>query len=199
MRRVTLAILCLAALAVTPSIAQAAEPHWRWGNPSAEIPAGMAVGIETGGKLTFTIKEAKGKTTGIIKCTVVDRDLIENPTGGGAGVDTMLSFELVGCAGKGACSTGAPILLAPTGLPWSSKLLAGTPFKNALFMEFQEQCGGAVLGTFKGMEFPTISGWGGMVFSSGTGSLTDGFGNTLTLTGKDNLKGPPPKTKIGVI
>jgi hypothetical protein len=199
MRRITVALFALAALIVTPSIAQAVEPHWKWGNPAEEIPAGSPVAIETGGKLAFTIFNEKGKKTANFKCTVIDRDLIENPVGGGAGIDTMMSFELVGCTGKGVCTTGAPMTLVPSGLPWASKLLAGTPPKNALFMEFQLQCGGAILSTFKGMEFPTIMGWGGMKFSSGTGTLTDGFGNTMTLMGKDNLKGPPPKTKIGVI
>jgi hypothetical protein len=199
MRRITVALLALAALAVTPSIAQAVGDHWLWAKPAEEIPAGTPVSIETSGKLTFNIFNAKAKKTANIKCNVVDRDLIENPIGGGAGIDTMTSFELVGCTGKSVCSTGAPLLLVPAGLPWSSKLVAGSPPKNGLFMEFQLQCGGAVLGTFKGMEFPTIMGFGGMKFNSGTGTLTDGSGNTMTLTGKDNLKGPSPKTKIGVI
>jgi hypothetical protein len=200
MRRITVALLALAAIAVTPAIAQAVEPHWIWGpKATEEIPPGTVVPVETSGKLTFAIKNASSKKVATLKCGVIDRDLIENPIGGGAGIDTMTSFELVGCTGAGVCTTGAPYLLVPTGLPWSSKLLAGPPVKNALFMEFQLQCGGAVLSTFKGMEFPTISGFGGMKFGPGTGTLTDGFGNTLTLNGKDNLKGPPPKEKIGAI
>jgi hypothetical protein len=199
MRRLAVALMTLAAMAVTASVAEAAEPHWIWGKPTEEIPAGSLVSIETSGKLTFVLKNSSSKTFANIKCSIVDTDLIENPIGGGAGIDTMTNFELVGCTGKGACSTGAPYLLMPTGLPWSSKLLAGTPVKNALFMEFQLQCGGAIVGTFKGMEFPTISSFGGMKFGPGTGTLTDGSGNTMILAGKDNLKGPPPKTKIGAV
>jgi hypothetical protein len=159
----------------------------------------MAVPIETSGPMTFNITGPKKEKIAKLQCKVVDEDIIENPVGGGAGIDEMISFVFTGCNVKGACSTGAPYALIPSGLPWSSKLLAGSPIKNGLFMEFTLTCGGAIVGTFKGMEFPTITGFGGMKFNSGTGTLTDGSGNTMTLTGKDNLKGPPGKPKIGVI
>jgi hypothetical protein len=199
MRRTIMIVVALAAMAVTPSVAQAVEPHWLWAKPAEVIPEGLTVPIETGGPLTFKITGPKKEKIAKLVCKVVDRDLIENPVGGGAGVDTMTSFELAGCLTTGACSTGAPYELLPTGLPWSSKLLAGTPIKNALFMEFTFVCGGAIVSVLKGMVFPEIKGFGGMKFNSGTGTLTDGFGKTMSIMGKDNLTGPPPKVKIGAV
>jgi hypothetical protein len=192
-------LVALVAVAITPSVAQAVEPHWLWAKPAEVIPEGLAVPVETSGPMNFNITGPKKEKIAKLQCKVVDKDIIENPVGGGAGVDEMTSFEFTGCVTKGACSTGAPYMLIPTGLPWSSKLVAGTPIKNGLFMEFTLACGGAVVSTFKGMVFPTIKGFGGMMFNTSTGTLTDGSGNTMTITGKDNLKGPPGKEKISAV
>ncbi len=199
MRRLVVVVFALGAFAVLPSAAQAVEPHWLWAKPAEVIPEGMAVPVATSGGLRFTITGPKKEKVAVIECKVVDRDVIENPVGGGAGRDEMISFEFTSCGVKGACSSGAPYVLLPSGLPWSSKLLPGSPIKNALFMEFKLACGGAIVSTFSGMEFPTIKGFGGMNFTPSTGSLTDGFGNTMTIKGKDLLKGPPPKEKITAI
>lgn len=200
MRRLAVVLLALGAFAAMPTIAQAVEPHWLWAPKPAEvIPEGIQVPIETSAGLKLVITGPKKEKIAKIECKVVDRDLIENPVGGGAGIDEMVSFEFTSCSAGGACSTGAPYVLIPSGLPWSSKLLAGTPIKNALFMEFKLACGGAIVSTFSGMEFPLVKGYGGMKFGPGTGSLTDGFGNTMTIAGKDSMKGPPPKEKIGAV
>ena len=200
MRRSIVIVVTLAAMAAVPTAAQAVEPHWLWAPKPAEvIPEGLVVPVETSGPLTFKITGPKKEKIAKLQCKVIDRDLIENPVGGGAGIDTMTSFEFTGCATTGACSTGAPYELLPTGLPWSSKLLAGTPIKNALFMEFKFVCGGAIVSTFSGMVFPEIKGYGGMKFTPSTGTLTDGKGNTMAITGKDALKGPPPKEKISAV
>ncbi|HEY0516548.1 MAG TPA: hypothetical protein VGD00_05465 [Solirubrobacteraceae bacterium] len=199
MRRIVVILLALAAIAVMPQVAQAVEPHWLWAKPAEVIPEGTVVPVETFGGLTFVIKGPKKEKIAKIQCKLVDRDLIENPVGGGAGVDEMITFEFTSCSFGGACTTGAPYSLQPAGLPWSSKLLAGSPIKNGLFMEFNLTCGGAILSTFKGMEFPTIKGFGGMKFAPATGTLTDGFGNTMMIAGKDNMKGPPGKEKISAV
>ena len=200
MKRSIVVVLALAAMAVAPTAAQAVEPHWLWAPKPAEvIPEGLVVPVETSGPLTFKIFGPKKTKLAKLQCKVIDRDLIENPVGGGAGVDTMTNFEFSGCAVEGACASGAPYELLPTGLPWSSKLLAGTPIKNALFMEFTLVCGGAIESVFNGMVFPEIKGYGGMKFTTSTGTLTDGKGNTMTITGKDEMKGPPPKVKISAV
>ncbi|MHB8533311.1 MAG: hypothetical protein ACYDC2_11390 [Solirubrobacteraceae bacterium] len=194
-----MALLAFGALAVIPAVAQAAEPHWLWAKPAEVIPEGTPVPVLTSGGFKFAITGPKKEKIASFECKVADKDMIENPVGGGAGKDEMISFEFTSCGAKGVCSTGAPYTLIPSGLPWSSKLLPGTPVKNALFMEFKLACGGAILSTFSGMEFPTIKGFGGMNFTPATGSLTDGFGKTMTIKGKDLLKGPSPKEKISAV
>jgi hypothetical protein len=198
MRRLIMAAFCLCVFAAVPSIAEAAVPHWKWGNPAAEIPQGTPVSIETSGKLTFTISSTASKKPTKIKCAVQDREMIENPIGGGPGNDKMSSFILSGCTGKAVCSTGTTMELGAAGLPWGSELIAGTPPSDEIKnVEINTLCGGLVGSTFKGTLSPTIVGWGGLKF--GPGTLIDGFGNTMTVKGTDKLKGPPPKSKIGVI
>jgi hypothetical protein len=196
-RRIIVLACFAAAFAISASAAQAAGPHWYWGKPVEEIPANKPVPITTEGKLAFTVVNAAGekRTT---KCMVTDREVIENPLSGGPGVDTMTSFVISGCGGKAACSSGALIVFQATGLPWSSVLLAGPPILDEIKgVEIQEQCGGAVLSTFKGTWTPEIKGWGGLKFGPGSGTLVNEFAEPMTVKGTDKLIGPAPKTKIG--
>ncbi len=203
MIRRTIAIACfVAAFACTAAVASAASvPHWVWApKPAEEIPAGKSVPVETGGALTFTVinTAAKKLTT---KCTIEDKDVIENPLSGGPGVDTMTSFVISGCTGKAACSTGALISFQAVGLPWSSVLLAGPPILDEIKgVEISEQCNGAVLTTYTGVLTPEVKNNAGLKFNGpASGTLEDVLKQKLTIKGTDKMKGPPPKTKIGAM
>jgi hypothetical protein len=199
LRRTVLVGCLLAAFAATSATAQAAGPHWIWGpKKTEEIPAGKAVPITTEGTLTFVVTPVSGKPLKT-KCNVVDRELIENPIGGGPGVDTMTSFSISGCTGKAACSTGALIAFQAAGLPWASELLPGPPIRDEIKgVEIQEQCSGAVLSTYTGTWAPEVKG-ANLKFGPGSGVLEDALKNKLEIKGNDKLLGPPPKTKIGAI
>ena len=199
LRRTVLIACFLVAFAATAASAQAVGPHWIWAKPVEELPAGKAVPITTEGTLTFAVTLASGKKL-TTKCKIEDRELIENPIGGGPGVDTMTAFVISGCTGKAACSTGALIAFTATGLPWASELLAGPPIRDEIKgVEIQEQCSGLVLSTYTGTLTPEIKGYGGLKFGPGSGVLEDAFKNKLELKGTDKLLGPPPKTKIGAV
>ncbi len=199
LRRTVLVVGLLAAFAATSATAQAAGPHWIWGpKKTEEIPAGKAVPITTEGTLTFTVTPVSGKPLKT-KCKVEDREIIENPIGGGPGIDTMTSFVISGCTGKAACSTGALIAFQAAGLPWASELLAGPPIRDEIKgVEIQEQCNGAVLSTYTGTWTPEVKGTN-LTFGPGSGTLEDALKNKLTIKGNDKLLGPPPKTKIGAV
>jgi hypothetical protein len=201
LRRTVLVACFLAVFAVTAATAQAAGPHWTWGpKPTEEIPAGKAVPITTEGTLTFTVTTTAAKKPLKSKCTIVDRELIENPLGGGPGIDEMLSFSITGCTGKAACSTGALIAFNAVGFPWLSALLPGTPpIDEIKGVEIQEQCSGATLSTYTGTLSPTVNGSALNFAGPASGTLEDALKNKLTLKGKDKLKGPAPKTKIGAL
>jgi hypothetical protein len=199
-RRTILVACFLAAFAATAAVAQAAGPHWIWSKPTEEIPAGKAVPITTEGTLTFAVTPISGKKL-TSKCQINDRDLIENPIGGGPGVDEMQAFSITGCTGKAACATGALIAFTAVGLPWFSVLLPGTPPLDEIKgVEIQEQCSGLVLSTYTGTLKPEVKGFGGLKFKGpASGTLEDAFKNKLTLTGVDKLIGPAPKSKIGAV
>lgn len=198
-RRIVFVACLIAAFAVTAGVAQAAGPHWIWGpKKTEEIPAGKVVPITTEGTLTFVVTPVSGKPMKS-KCNVEDRELIENPIGGGPGIDTMTAFAISGCTGKAACSTGALIAFTATGLPWASELLAGPPIRDEIKgVEIQEQCNGLVMSTYTGTWTPEVKGTN-LKFGPGSGTLEDAFKNKLDIKGSDKLTGPPPKTKISAI
>ncbi len=198
-RRIVFVACLVAAFAVTSAAAQAAGPHWIWGPKKVEeIPAGKPVPITTEGTLTFVVTPISGKPLKT-KCKVEDRELIENPIGGGPGVDTMTAFVISGCTGKAACSTGALIAFRRPALPWASELLAGPPIRDEIKgVEIQEQCNGLVMSTYTGTWTPEVKG-SNLQFGPGSGTLEDAFKNKLDIKGTDKLIGPPPKTKIGAV
>jgi hypothetical protein len=198
LKRTLIVALFLTAFAASAGSALAAGPHWFWAPKLEEIPQGKAVPLTTEGKLTFTVTPVSGKPLKT-KCLVQDRELIENPLGGGPGVDEMLAFSITGCSGKAACSTGALIAFNAVGFPWPSLLQPGTPpIDEIKGVEIQEQCSGLVLSTYTGVLTPTVNGTN-LNFGPGSGTLEDAFKNKLTLKGNDKLKGPAPKTKISAM
>jgi len=182
-------VMVIAILAVAPGLAQAA-PQW-YTNGKVVAP-GEVVPVATSGVLTF--KVAATKTT--IKCKLADLEQIYN-TATELGEDQMVRFALSGCVSKPLCPTGAPeeveSLLNPS---WFTRLLAGPPIRDEIAnMQFVVRCGSAVVDVFSGTLFPEV-GKSVLKFNPGSGTLIDGGGFPVTVTGNDKLKGPPGREKI---
>jgi hypothetical protein len=188
------ALLAVMAVAAVPAAAQAA-PHW--------YKKGVLVGpspltIATSGNLTLTALSAT------ISCNVADAEEIFNPVGG-SGQDSVTSFVLSGCKNKvasAACPKG-PIEVKAEGLNWPSRLITEPPPASVIrdeILKIRLNVGcagtsGTVGDVFEGSLSPEV-GNGVLLFGGpGGGTLLDGLGNPLTVSGKDKLKGPP-KGKI---
>src|SRR5271163_4961803 len=84
-------LLAVAALASTPALAHATEPHWYVN--AVRLAEGKPKTVKTSGVLEFT-----NTFTGVTEtCTVADAEVIENPVGAGAGVDLMKKFKISHC------------------------------------------------------------------------------------------------------
>ena len=85
--------------------------------------------VATKGKLTL---HGHGGELEVV-CKVKDQETIENPAGGGAGLDTMTSFTLSGCKAtrEAVCPRGEK-LEVHANAPWQTKLLAGPPIRDEI-------------------------------------------------------------------
>jgi len=176
-------LLAVVALAVAPAVAQA-EPHWYLG--SSPLKEGKKMAVKTEGKLLFSIPG----TTILVSCTVKDVEVLLNPTGGGAGTDSMKAFKLSGC-GPNPCpvnSAGVQGALKITALklPWASRLVEIPPIADEISgIELVFSCKKTgVLTTVSGTLFPWVN-LGFLEFTSATGTLSG-----MTVTGIDNFSPP---------
>jgi hypothetical protein len=176
------ALVAVAAIVVTPAIAQATEPHWYFeGNPLVKPKT-----VKTKGALSFAIPG----TTIEVRCLVKDVEVLENPTAGGAGVDLMTTFKLSSC-GPNPCPVsssgvqGALKVTAPN-LPWATKLVEVPPIADEISgMELVFSCKKTgVLFTVTGTLFPWVNP-GFLEFTSATGTLSG-----MTVNGNDNFVPP---------
>ena len=122
-------MLGIAAFAVAPAAARAEGPHWyRNGIP---LPAGFPVKVELVG--TLSIKdEVNTSGEGLvprysIKCAAAGLETLENPVGGGPGIDKMTSLAFTVCASKKACPAGVQVEAAAGALPWNSEIVDEVP------------------------------------------------------------------------
>ena len=184
-------LLAVIAFAVVPAAAQA-EPHWY----KKGVPVTSPVVTTTIGTLTLKALGAE------IKCKVNDKEEIWNPSTGGAGEDLMLGFALIGCKNKiatPACPKG-PISVLAEGLPWRTLLVTtpppGSVIRDLIFgVKLNVGCAnsaGTVGDVFEGTLSPEVVP-GALVFGPGSGTLFDGGGNPLTITGIDKILAPPGK------
>ncbi len=175
----------LAVVIAAPAVAQASEPHWYIG--TTRIPEGKHVVTKTGGTLVFD--ETFHGTT--VTCSVADAEVIENPVGGGAGVDLMKAFKVTKCTPPPCpvTSTGVARALVVTalGLPWASKLVGTSPIADEITgIELKFKCKGlAAYQTYTG----TLSPWVGAGFLE-FNSPTTGMLGTLGINGIDNFLAP---------
>src|ERR1700733_542870 len=183
-------LLAVVALAAAPAIAQA-EPYWT--SNGKVIPEGQTENVNTAATLVFTIPGAT------IQCKLKDKETIENPVGGGPGVDHMTTFALAGCTPKPSGCTGsskAEIIANP---PWATELVSGITIRDELKgMELEVKCSNnTVLGIYKGALSPAV-GASVLEFDSGSGHLEDiTKTKTMTVSGSDKMTGPMGDSKIG--
>ena len=176
-------LLAVVALAVAPAVAQA-EPHWYLG--SSPLKEGKKMAVKTEGKLLFSIPG----TTILVSCTVKDVEVLLNPSGCGAGTDSMKAFKLSGC-GPNPCpvnSAGVQGALKITALklPWASRLVEIPPIADEISgIELVFSCKKTgVLTTVSGTLFPWVN-LGFLEFTTATGTLSG-----MTVTGIDNFSPP---------
>jgi hypothetical protein len=178
-------LMAVTAFMVIPAAAQA-QQWYKKGKPITSTP----VTTTTSGNL---ILNALGQE---IKCKLNDAEEIWNPASG-PGEDNVVAFTLSGCKAKkssSACPKGAVEVIA-NALPWRSVLLAGPPIRDEILkVRLILRCAAGTVGDeFEGSLTPEV-GNGSLNFGGpGGGTLTDGFLNPMTLTGKDSIKAPPGK------
>jgi hypothetical protein len=179
-------------LAVAPALAQAAEPYWT--SNGKVLKEGVSETVKTAGTLTFNLAGV-GSTV----CKLTDKETIENPLGGGAGVDELTLFTLSGCKGKiPVCTTPADTVILK-GTSWPTELIAGPPIRDQIpNLEFEFICtvSGKVIGVYGGELEPEV-GASVLDFGPGSGVLENKANSkTATVSGTDKLTGPPGDTKI---
>ena len=147
-------VLAVTALASAPALAQA-QPHWYINN--VRLAEGKPKAVKTGGQISFT-----NTATGVVvRCTVVDAEVLENPVGGGAGVDLMKAFKITKCGpnpcpAKKSGTTQAPLVVTAGNLPWPTKLVEVPPIADEISgMEITFACKGTTISqTYTGTLFP---------------------------------------------
>jgi hypothetical protein len=182
-------LLAVVAVAAAPAIAQA-EPYWT--SNGKVIPQGQVEPVSTTATLSFQVL---GTT---MTCKLKDQETIENPVGGGPGVDQMTAFTLTGCTPKpSGCPGTSKAEVIALGLPWATELTSTSPITDEIKgMKLEFKCSnGTVLGVYSGALTPVV-GTSVLEFSTSSGQLLDGT-KTATLSGNDALKGPMGDEKIG--
>lgn len=194
-------VLAVAAFGVAPALAQAA-PHWY--SNGVIIKEGEKVPVTTSSS-ALTLHALGTEIT----CEVEDDGYIENPVGGGAGVDSIESFTNHKCvATPPVCPEGTTleVLVLHKGAPLSatnelpSTLLAGPPIRDEIReVEVAIECSGEPVDVFSGTLTPEVSETESVAsFGAGSGELEDAAKNKGTVTGNDSLIGPAGDEKITV-
>ncbi len=181
--------MLLVAASMTFTATAQAEPVFHWFS-DGKLITGATVPVKTSGTLTFDMTQFGAMVT----CTVKDSETIANPASGGPGIDEMLTFKLTGCSTPvgGACICPGKIEVKALGLPWHSHLAEAPPapgIRDVLEgVAIEIRCKkGMSYGIFAGNLSPKV-GLSVLEFEGGAG-LSGMFG-TVTVTGKDTLKGP---------
>jgi hypothetical protein len=177
--------------ALTPKEPAGPAPHWY--STGVVIKEGTPESVTT--TATLTLHALGGALT--VTCKVKDTETIENPVGGGAGVDKVTLFKIAGCKGAGGGCTKFEVKANP---PWSTKLLTGPPIRDEIAgVELTIVCkkpAGKVLDVLTGSLTPEV-GNSVLEFGAGSGELKESAGaGKATVTGTDKLKGPKNDTII---
>lgn len=185
-----LALVSVLALGVAPAAAHAAEPYW---TSNGKV---IAEGVKETVKTSAAVGISLG-TVGVLKCKLTDEEIIENPSGGAGGIDTLNTFTFTGCAGKvSGCSSSTDTIVSK-GSPWATELLPGPPIRDRITgLELEVKCGLTTVGVYSGELRPEVTTSSSLEFGPGAGALTAGL-KTLEINGADKMTGPAGDTKIG--
>jgi hypothetical protein len=167
------------------AVAAQAEPHWYL---NSNILVNQKT-VKTAGALSFS--NIIPGTPIVVTCKVRDVEILENPTGGGPGVDKMKAFKLSGC-GPNPCpvssaGTQGKLKVTALKLPWATKLVEVPPIADEIAgIELVFSCKGTgVLVTLSGTLFPRVNP-GFLEFNSpSTGTL-----GGANVNGNDNFSPP---------
>jgi hypothetical protein len=195
-----LAAVGVLVLAGTPPSAPASEtlhPHWyhhAGGLPGAEtrLPEGEPVSINSYGYVE--LKTIRGTTGNYIRCNAIDSDgTVENPRGGGAGIQTITSFSASECLQTGYCRGEEKPELLIKRLPLSSEMFTKTNFYRFEHMKigFILRCSGHVAANIVGHELlPYLSDGRYQVKAAPSLDFEDGghFGSQYGNTGNLELE-----------
>jgi hypothetical protein len=166
------------------------EPHWY--SNGKRIAENTPENVTTTGTLEYHSSNAV-----TLICKVKDEEIVENPLGGLAGTDEMVSLSQT-CKINPACPKGDKLVVVSTSLPWPSELIEGPPIRDEITgISVEVKCVGPKPSsvTYTGTLTPEV-GSSTLVFGAGSGSLNGSNSTTATVTGTDKLKGPPGDTKI---
>jgi hypothetical protein len=180
-------LLAVAAFAVMPAMAQAAEPHWY---SNGTLIGSTKVAVSTHSTPAGLSLTALGNT---ITCTVEDDGYIWNPTGGGAGLDEIASFTNSACGPvTPTCAAGETLSLIalnstngqPVGVtPWPTHLAAGS--RDVIEdIEIVIECNGKVKDAFHGTLSIRIHNGVAGSLAACTATPTDTYGEFDTASGE---------------
>jgi hypothetical protein len=187
MRKLMILVAALAALGVVAVSASAASaaPHWYVEGEAEPIEEGVEVEVLTSSvELRLTDEKANAELT----CTVTDAGTVENPPGGGAGVDTITAFSNPEC-GLNICLGTATTLAS--GFPWHSELYVdedGVIRDRIEGIVITIFCDGGPIAQYSGTLTPRILG-SNAIFDAGSGFLTSTGGTHGVVNGTDHLEG----------
>ena len=175
-------------LAIGP-VPSTEAPYWY--SDETLIGEGTPEPVKTSGSITLNLS-AKVSVT----CKVKDKESIENPVGGGAGVDSITEFTLPKCTPTGTvCPTHQKLKVVASGLPWATELLATSPVRDEIKnFELKLECvkgsSRTVVDVLTGTIHPDV-GNSVLEFDSGTGTLAESpAAGTAGIEGTDKLVGP---------
>ena len=174
---------------------EASSPSPKWYSDGEQIAQGQKVNVATSASLTLRLLQQTGEPT--IKCKLKDSETVENPVGGGAGVDEVTAFTLSGCKTTStSLCRGKLFEFTASNLPWRTHLIDGSPITDELEgIELLGSCTapGEVV-RLEGTLTPAVVG-SALDFSTSSGKLGGNYGQA-SVTATDKLKGPKGDTKI---
>jgi hypothetical protein len=174
-----------------------AEAPAHWYSDSTRILERNPEVVAASGKLV--IDRANQAT---VSCTVKGKDTVENPAGGGNGIDRMTDFTLSSCkAAPAVCARGEKVEVLAAGLPWASELEQGSSISDriagvALKLECRKGKARHSVGLLSGALAPEV-GDSDLSFTAGSGELEEsGASGRATVSATIKLKGPKKDTEI---
>lgn len=177
-------LVVVGAVAFAPAVAQA-SPHWYLNGTLIT----KKKTTKTAGTLTFSMPEVSVTP---VTCLLQDSETIENPAGGGAGIDQMTQFKLTNCM-PNPCpmptkGSQAALKVTAGGLPWKTELVPSI-FDKISSMEIVFSCKKAILASFSGTLAPAVLPGNLTFVSPFTGEL-HGLLGSLGVSGTDTFSTP---------